>query len=279
LWGILLKVTLQEKLDSILPAVAEEMLKVDAGRLDALVFKQATSMVYEIAVMRWLAEDLENFEYIETPEMTFEFEGTKGIIDLTGRIKQNPPSSAYKKYAGKKFVVDWKTSSTSVLSDTWKHDYLNSWQWRIYSAATNASLFIYRGMTRGEFDLTRAVKSLQIEVPEDNDYQVREHIRKTRLSMKAFENETTWPRYWPNPCRKWGGCPFHTDCFNNTQPEGLVTIPDLLSYSKISAFQDCPEKYRRLLLTQKEADANENTIFGNVVHAGLAVIYKEMFNV
>lgn len=268
---------LQNKLDSILPGVLDVMLATDNKRLEPLVFKQATAMVYEIAVMRWLAEDIENFESIDPPEIEFEYNGTKGVIDLTGTIKTNPPSKAYEKYAGQRFVLDWKTSSTSVLSDTWKHDYLNSWQWRIYSAAKNAQLFIYRGMTRGEMDISRAVKTLQIEVPLDNDYQVREHIRKTRLSMKAFENETTWPRYWPNPCRKWGGCPFHVDCFNNTQPEGLITIPSLLSYSKISAFQDCPEKYRRLLLAEREADANENTIFGNVVHAGLAQIYKEMF--
>lgn len=270
----------QNKLDSILPGAMEEMLRVDAGRLDPLLYKQAPELVYNIAINRWLIEDLENFAYIEEPEYSFEYRGTKGVIDLMGRIKDKPLSKTYEKYAGKKFVLDWKTSGSSVRSDNWKHDHLNSWQWRIYSAAVNADLFIYRGMTRGENDLTQAIKVIQIEVPEDNEYQVQEHFRKTKLAMKAYENELTWPRNWPAPCRKWDGCRFYNDCFSNTSPGALVTIPSLLSYSKLSAFQDCPEKYRRLLLAgSEEIDANENTIFGNVVHAGLAFIYKEMFNV
>lgn len=272
---------IEKTLDTALPGALEIMLAVDNGRLSPLVFKQAPDLVYNIALKRWLVEDLENFEYIEQPEQSFEYRGTKGVIDLQGKIKSKPASKAYEKYAGQKFILDWKTSSMSVRSDNWKHDHLNSWQWRIYSAAMDAKLFIYRGMTRGETDISQAVKVIQIEVPEDNEYQVQEHFRKTKLSMRAFENELTWPRYWPGPCRKWDGCPFREDCFSNSSPAGLVKIPELISYSKLSAFQDCPEKYRRLLLLGDniEADANENTIFGNVVHAGLAYIYKEMFDV
>lgn len=272
---------IQEKLDKILPLALEEMLKIDAGRLDELTFKQATSIIYEVALNRWLLEDLDNWEYIDEPELSFEYLGTKGIIDLTGVIKSDPPDNAYKPYAGQRFIVDWKTSSTSVLSDNWKFDYLNSWQWRIYSAAKDAKLFIYRGMTRGELDITRAVKTIQIAVPDDVSLQVEEHMRLTRLQLNALTPEPVWPRNWPGPCRKWSGCPFYSDCFSNQRPEKLITIPELISYSKLSAFAECPEKYRRLVSQPddlRELDANENTIFGNVVHAGLAKIYKEMFH-
>ena len=51
---------IQEKLDKILPLALEEMLKIDAGRLDELTFKQATSIIYEVALNRWLLEDLDN---------------------------------------------------------------------------------------------------------------------------------------------------------------------------------------------------------------------------
>ena len=46
-----------------------------------------------------------------------------------------------------------------------------------------------------------------------------------------------------------------------------------LSYSGISTFMLCPEKYRR---QQEDGSADsEETIFGSVVHAGLAEAYRQ----
>jgi len=248
--------------------------KTNNNRLTGLELHEAGNVLVA-AINRWLEEDIDNFVSIEKPEKEFlASNGTKGIIDLIATIAPDPPSNAYKPHAGKRIIVDWKTTAASVKSDSWKTSYLNSWQWRIYSEVERADLFSYRGISRQDLD----VRTFMITVPTDNAHQVSEFIRMTRLQMNSLINEPYWPRSWPSPCSKWGGCAFYTDCFNNTQPPALIQIPDHLSYSKLSAFTDCPEKYRRLNLLGTEKAENENTIFGNIVHAGLAYVYEHVFS-
>ena len=50
----------------------------------------------------------------------------------------------------------------------------------------------------------------------------------------------------------------------------------VFSFSSASTFLLCPEKYRRNLLSGSED--SEDTIFGNMVHVGLAEAYKQVQN-
>ena len=265
---------LQTVIEDLFPKACELMCDFASGRLEDVLLVEVKELLWA-GLSRWLEEDLSNFAQISKPELEFSYLGTKGVIDIEGILKEKPGSNAYLPYAGRKMLIDWKTSTTSVVSDTWAFSYLNSWQWRIYSSAVKADLFTFRGLSRQKLGET---KSLLIKVPSDVEAQVQEYLRLTRKQMSVLEGEKIWPRNWPSPCAKFGGCPFYANCFSNEMPEQIIQIPELLSYSKLSAFQDCPEKYRRLVAAGPEVrDENENTIFGNTFHLGIAFIYEKVF--
>jgi hypothetical protein len=125
-------------------------------------FQDAKECVWNAAV-KWLPRDMVEFNVtdVEVRRKT-EILGAdlKGFMDIRGTMRGEIPVLA--KFAGKPFVVDWKTSKNKLSTD-WKNKLVDSLQWKIYCVLEPEypGLIFYRGISRqGE------VREVIIEPPQ-----------------------------------------------------------------------------------------------------------------
>ena len=222
---------------------------------------------------RWLAEDLANTK-IEAVESPFEDHLKRGVIDIILRVTEKPEDAIYQNYPGALMCVDWKTSKNTLGSD-WRDRHIYSWQGPTYSDGIarkyqqTPRLFQYRGIARS-FE----TKPVLLEVNDPAPSVVGQYtgLRVMRDSLIAAQLPV-WPKNMPSACGAYGReCPYWADCTEHTEPK-YVPEEKIFSYSGASTFLLCPEKYRRNLVTGSED--SEETIFGNMVHEGLAEAYRQ----
>lgn len=184
-----------------------------------------------------------------------------GVIDL-----------GYKNNNDEIIIIDWKTSR-STLDINWQQRLIDSFQWRMYAAATNAKRVTYRGINRKspvEF------RDCVIEVPESTPAEVYGQIAGIYAMRSSLVSAQlpVWPRNSPRACFAYGDrCVHLKDCQGYSMPRGIPNLHEI-SYSQMDEFLLCPEKYRRTQGDEKDKD--EETLFGTIVHRGLAEVWQQL---
>ena len=229
------------------------------------------------ALERWLAEDLANCRVISVEE-PFEDEFKRGVTDVVFEILPEPEDTVFQKHAGELMGVDWKTSRNTLGSD-WRDRYVYSWQGPTYADGLarkyhrTPRLFQYRGIARS-FETKPVLLEVDNPAPSvEAQYGGLRIMRDALVTAKL----PVWPKSMPSACKSYGReCPYWTDCTEGKEPRYVPEPDKIFSFSSASTFLLCPEKYRRNLLTGSED--SEDTIFGNMVHVGLAEAYKQVQN-
>lgn len=261
-----------------LDKVAEEILNGREGEkpVSDFDFRDAKTAVWA-AAEAWLSRDIhdlritkiEQKERMEIMVPLIGMQGIRQVKDIEGIVLGK--TSLTKDFAGRKAIVDWKTSNT--LDVRWRERMIDSLQWRLY-AYDDTDLFFYRGITR-EGD----TREVAIEVPWTNKKEVDEiiaGIANQRHSLVVAGLEI-WPRkFGMSTCHAYGDeCPFFADCRGYEGiPRKAIEDSDL-SFTEIERFLLCPEKSRRLKLLPSGYDGTEATAFGSIVHRGLAELWRQ----
>lgn len=239
-------------------------------------FETACNCVFT-ALERWLAEDLANCRVVAVEE-AFEDTFKRGVVDVILEILPNPEDEVYKNHPGSLMAIDWKTSRNTLGSD-WRDRYIYSWQGPTYTDGIGRKyhrtpeFFQYRGIARS-FE-TKPVL-LKVENPAPSVEAQYGGLRAMRDAL-VDANLPVWPKNMPSACGAYGReCRYWRDCTEGKEPRFVVAPDKLFSFSSASTFLLCPEKYRRNLLEGSED--SEDTIFGNLVHIGLAAAYKQVQN-
>lgn len=249
-------------------------------------FDDAKACVFA-AAERWLMEDLGNFAItgLECRERLWIENGInqeiKAFVDMKANVLPKPHHAVFRPYAGQTVVADWK-SARSALDTRWSDRLINSQQWRLYAAATDAKLFVYRGVRRrqhpGEDPETRAVI---LEVPESNLVETKVYAEGVYRMRRALVDSglPIWPRNMPSACHEFQrACPYLADCEGGTSPR-IAGADKVLSYSSMKDFLTCAERHRRNTLPGSTSGDNNDTLFGNAVHRGLAEVWSQAFGV
>lgn len=221
------------------------------------------------AAEKWLVRDLTEFtlDRVEKEQIINDF---KFVMDLSGMILGN--NKPFQDFGNKRYIIDWKTSKNSLTTE-WKDRLINSWQWRLYSDVVDASLFVYRGLSRNG-----DTKEVLIQVPEENGQEALEQRISIGREIHALRDigAAVWPRNMPFACGAYGrDCEFMKDCQDYSMPKG-VPPEKLLSYSYMSTFQLCNEKARRYAMGHNN-DNSDETNFGRAVHRGLAELWRQAY--
>lgn len=261
--------------------IAERVLAVEGKPLESWQFKDVKRAIIS-AGRRWLVRDL-----VDIRDMTFEEEifindvpGQRtpfhGFIDLGG-VLTGRGTPVLKPYAGNSIVVDWKTTSRHVDQD-WKDELRQSWQWQLYSHATDARIFMYRGVSL-KYELTdgdKETNELILEVPLSNGDEVRTYLQAVYMERQAYVDSglKVWKQNKPTACVQYGQkCPWLDGCEEFSMP--LVNPGDRqLSYSSIKKFSLCPEKHRRDCLVEGKEES-PHTIAGKAFHRGIEELYRQ----
>lgn len=243
-------------------ALGKELASWDLETLGEMVFSTAE---------KWLARDCLWME-LDGIESRFEWEGESGIYDMTGRFTDEAPDYL----RGKRFVRDWKTSSSS-LDDKWVKRYTDSWQWRIYLYNAQADVFVYSGITRGgesrEFYLPR---------PANLEEQVKTQLISMGLMREQLISSgmLVYPMNRPFACNAFGReCENLHDCRNWTMPQQALESWNW-SPSSMEQFLICPERMRRAQLRKlagQELLGGDAAEMGKAFHAGVAELYRQAF--
>ena len=266
--------------------IAAAILPAEVNMTD-FDFDDAKACVYA-AAERWLLEDLGNFAVrgLECREELWVNCGLfkreiKAFVDMKATIIEKPHHNVFKPYVGHTIIVDWK-SARAALDTRWSDRLINSQQWRLYAAATGAKLFVYRGVRRrqspGEDPETRAVI---LEVPDNNLFEANLYASGVIRMRQALVNSKLpiWPRNMPSACHEFNRpCPYLADCEGGTSP-WAAGADKVLSYSSMKDFLTCPERHRRNTMPGSTSGDNNDTLFGNAVHRGLAEVWSQAFNV
>jgi hypothetical protein len=275
-WKALKKEIDWDKVDSAIISADQENISTE-------VFKVAKNMVMD-ATEYFLPLDLKWFTIVQVEK---EFEHTygtltdRGFIDLILKIKKTA-GKPYSDYADEKILIDWKTTG-GELNTTWRNYYIESWQWKRYSANEGNKLFEYRGISsKTNWDGNRFVSScapLILSVPDNNYENVEDDLLLRQKLRLALQNSTLYPRNMPSACFKFNEkCEFFDGCAAGTSKRDLIPLEVLnkTSYSSDETFLLCPEKYRLTKLTESRKDDFENSSgMGTLVHRGLAEIYLQ----
>lgn len=253
-------------------------------------FQDAKQCVYEAAA-EWLEYDLENF-VVDRVELGYDDGRFKGILDLEGFVRPDVKDKRLVNYAGKRFVVDWKTSRHQLATE-WRKRHRLSWQWKHY-ARTNSliELFIFRGIRRPQ-SVNGPVETNELPLAMGNGVAqvIREEAANQLIGIIALRDALVnsglevWPMHQPDACIRYGKpCPFTEDCEDMTMPRQCIQDSGPLSYSSMKNLLTCPELFRRLKLLREqgkddaEFTTSEETVFGLAVHRGLAEVYRQAFN-
>lgn len=203
----------------------------------------------------------------------------KGVIDLIFEIKADA-GKPYKDYAGKKLIVDWKTTGGEINTE-WRNRYIPSWQWKRYAAAEDAQLFEYRGISTKTYwdgrEFKKICSPLIIDVPDNNYENTKEDYIATQTQKSSLLHLEVYPRNAPAACYKYGEtCLEKSDCDKFSMPQTALVNINHSSYSSDETFKLCPEKYRRYKLRDvREENYDSQSFTGTLVHRGLAEIYNQ----
>ena len=255
--------------------IHEEMAKTSDARLSDYDWDDARTAVFD-GLESWLGTDLLNFEILAV-EKSVTTPLVRGVLDLVFRVRPKPLIGAYAAWAGRILLSDWKTSK-NTLSNDWRGRHVASWQAPIYGILTEhengfgemPAAFEFRGISRA-----RETKPILMEYgPASSNLTYTFLYQIDRMKAALGDGKTkVWPQNRPHACNSYGReCVYIEDCDNGV--ERLVQIgAKPLSYSGVSTFMLCPEKFRR----QQEDGSRDSdeTIFGSVVHAGLAEAYRQ----
>ncbi len=257
--------------------VSEQILAIEEGDKPLVEwdYDDCQRLVY-IAAEKWLPRDLAEFT-MDGVEIKFE-EGReewprrlKGFIDVAGTVKGN--IEPFKQFAGKKYIIDWKTSKNTLGTD-WRNRLVDSNQWMLYSEIYKASVFLYRGLSRNG-----TTAEVIIQVPQSNESEVIQLVKMVGKQVDVIKDELVWPRNKPFACNAFGReCPYYTECMDYSMPRGLLPEDKALSHSFINTFQLCNERARREA-TAEQVGGSDETAFGKAVHRGLAELWKQAYEV
>jgi len=253
-------------------------------------FLDAKQCVYEAAA-EWLEYDRENF-VVDGVEKEYNDGRFRGFLDLEGYVRPDVKDKRLVSYAGKRFVLDWKTSKNQ-LGTEWRKRHRLSWQWKHYCRTNNSiELFLYRGIRRpqvvnGPVELNELPLALGNGVAQ----VIREEAANQLVGILSLRDSLVssglevWPMNQPDACHAYGrDCAFIDDCEEMTMPRQCIQDSGPLSHSSMKTFLRCPELFRRLRLLREqgkddaEFTGSEETVFGNAVHRGLAEVYRQAFN-
>jgi len=241
------------------------------------------------AANTWLARDLQSFSAIEVEKSYLD---GKVIIDLIG-VNRGTLAPFNKYPDGSLVMLDWKSSANPVDTDTFKRRYLGSFQWQRYASCEPSTvLFIYRGISRSldyrkrgdSFEPASRTRELILKVHPGTQEDVTNQWDATKLMRDSLINISPWSKN-RDACYDFGAeCPYMTPCYASTTPLIIPTFSPILSYSKMSLFLRCPERYRLTLIdeqTEQDSDSTEEedrrTLPGSMIHAGLANLWQQAF--
>lgn len=261
--------------------IADAILATEGRPVTEEDFEDAKRMIWEGAE-NWLVQDIHDLQIIgiEVPyEPTLILPGgreqrVKAFMDIVGIVRGRLNSTA--KHAGKKVIIDWKTTSNLTLDAKWKERYIESWQGRIYDLLEPSELVNFRGLSRGG-----AFADIFLEFSPESRPEVENQILGVSLQRAALVNSglTIWPQAKPSACHAYGrDCPYKPSC--PSEP-GLVPADKSLSYSSMSTFMLCPERYRRNVMESladpdADVDGSDESNFGSACHRGLAELYRQV---
>jgi PD-(D/E)XK nuclease superfamily len=266
-----------EQLD--LEKIADAIVGPDgAPKIAEYDFQDAKRMIWA-AAEKWLPRDIYDMqitgveeEYQTTVELAYGPQLFRGFMDVTGMLKGNV--SVTQKYAGKKCVVDWKTTH-NTLDAIWEERHRDSWQWKNYLHFGEAEVMLYRGISRTEGKTREVV----IPRPPGLSEALMGQITGVALQREVLivAELPVWPRKMPGSCGSFGReCPYFGDCRDGSMPQQAVLPGRSFSYSSMELFSLCPERYRRDKLTEDAGgEETDESLFGNAVHAGLAELYRQ----
>lgn len=195
----------------------------------------------------------------------------RGVVDVRGVV--NSTLKPFNQFNGRRFIVDWKTSSNKLGTD-WRARLVDSWQWRIYAYEYDAAVVIYRGVNRDE-----ETNELIIEVPPTNRDEVEEYLEGGFVQREALvaAKLEVWPRIKKySTCEAYGQtCPFYDDCRQYESIPRVAMDLRTMSYTQFENFYLCPERSRRMLLLG-DGSESESSLLGKAVHRGMESVYHQM---
>ncbi len=240
-------------------------------------FEDAKRLIW-LAAEKWLPRDLHEF-ILEATELKIikEIPGLdrpfKGYLDLAGTVRGT--IDPFVPFAGKKFVVDWKTSKNTLGTD-WRNRLIDSWQWMDYTEIYGADVFCYRGLSRNG-----TTAEVILKVPQTNGKEVIQLLTSVGSQIKALDDGDfpVWPRNKPFACNAYGReCDFYQDCQEYTMPQSPIPKDKMLSYSFLNNFMLCNERARRTAIGERDAGTDE-TNFGVATHRGLAELWRQAYQI
>ena len=171
-------------------------------------------------------------------------------------------------------VIDWKTAGT--LDYKWEERLRQSWQGRMYAEALQASVVVYRGVTRDG-----KTKEILVEYDlADNQVRVRRYLNQMWQMRQALKDDLIWPQSKPFACGSYGcDCAFKKDCFLGNEPLQKLDIEPNFSYSGLERFALCPEKYRRSKLDEAKGEESDSTNMGKAFHLVMAEVYSQIYGI
>ncbi len=243
-------------------------------------FEDCKALVLD-AGEKWLLRDLDEFsldavEKKEVMPVLNYVNGMKCFLDICGKLKGT--IAPFKQYKDKNFILDWKTTNNTTLSTDWKDRLVDSWQWMLYSEVYQASIFIYRGLSRTKKGVT---KELIIEVPDTNREEVIQYLSAVGGQLNSLRESKfeIFPRNKPFACNAYGReCEYYDSCMSYKKiPRGMLPEDKALSYSFMNNFMLCNERARRDALA--DGGDSEETNFGRAFHRGVAEMYSQSFKI
>lgn len=227
-------------------------------------YDRVADMVW-LVMNRVVPDDLEKYQVLGVEKKAVAH-GITGVADLILEDSQ-----------GRRIIVDWKTR-VKGFSREWYERIPHSIQWQLYCYLFDADLFYYRAVSPTSFN------QVKLEPPEGYQEKIQLLLRQTDAMMEALRSgKTPWPRRMPDACFNWGSrCPYWDQCTGNQEVSGYPHPELPYSYTSLSTFYLCPEKYRLTYLECQdplELDVLEEESFytriGKAFHQAMALVYTE----
>ena len=208
-------------------------------------------------------------------EHRWDYEGFRGVFDLV--------------LGGPNKLVDWKSMGSVErphAMDETKLEFQTSAYLGLGSRYLEAhglpvpAMLEYRALDfNGNVKTATVLASSQQLV----DFQFQQFAILDAYGSCYDDVHTPWQRNRPQSCFKFGQeCPYLKDCTELTMPVGFTAEQfDAARPRSKSAFKDwqhCPEYYRRTRVLHVEAPKPGPVLTGEAVHAGLASVWQQAFD-